>query len=277
MDVVGPLPPSGFARYLLMIVDRSTRWLESTPMSEATTHSYTEALLSSWISRFGVPNDIATDRGSAFLSEIWLSLTNLMGRTLHSTTAYNSAANGMVKRTHRTLKAALMADGEPSLAEKVNGEAHTVPGEFFPATTVNTKLNHLGEIAENFRPCLETYKDRTTHFMPKNIDDCDYVFIRVDAHRQPLTRPYHGPYKGIRRTAKKDWVTIDRLKPAFLENNEKITVGPGRPRIPSQNESSTKWEEFTQRQKKTIPLKQNNLPLHSSTRGELRRPLQYRD
>ncbi|XP_068206287.1 uncharacterized protein [Palaemon carinicauda] len=160
-----------------------------------------EALLLSWISRFGFPDDITTDRGSAFLSEIWLSLANLMGMTLHSTTAYNPTANGMVESTHRTLKAALMArcsdkhwkaqhpwvllgfrttprtETEPSPAEKVYGEALTVPGEFFPATTDGTKQNHLREIAGKFSPCLKTYEDRTRHFLPKNLDNCDYVFI----------------------------------------------------------------------------------------------------
>ncbi|XP_068246581.1 uncharacterized protein [Palaemon carinicauda] len=121
--------------------------------------------------------------------------------------------------------------------------------------------------------------------MPKNLDDCDYVFIRVEAYRQPLTRPYCGSYEVIRRTAKsilldvhgqEDWVTIDRLKPAYLESN-KITACPGRPRTPPQNKSSTKWEKTTQRQGKTIPPKQSSLPLRSSTRGELRRPPRYRD
>ncbi|XP_068222204.1 uncharacterized protein [Palaemon carinicauda] len=166
------------------------------------------------------------DRGSAFLLEIWLTLSNLMGTTLHSTMAYNPAANSMVERTHHTLKAAPMkrctdehwkaqlpwallglrtapqADGKPSAAEKVYSEALTVPSEFFPATTDDTKLNPLREIAAKFRPCLKTYEDRTRHFIPKNLDDCDYVFIRVDAHHQPLTRTYRAPYNAIRRTAK---------------------------------------------------------------------------
>ncbi|XP_068234236.1 uncharacterized protein [Palaemon carinicauda] len=232
MDIMRPLPPSGSARYLLTIVDRSNRWLGATTMSEATTHACAKALLSSWISRFDVPDDITTDQGFAFLSEIWLSLANVMGTTLHSTTAYNPAVNGMVERTHRTLKVALMARyGEPSPAEKVYGESLTVPGEFFPATTKDTKLNHLREIAGKLRPCLETYEDRT---------------------RTSCPRTY--PYKFIRRTAKsfllnvhgqEDWVTIDRLKPVFLESNEKITVSPGRPKIPPQNKSSTKGEETT--------------------------------
>ncbi|XP_068250756.1 uncharacterized protein [Palaemon carinicauda] len=134
------------ARYFLTIVDCFTRWLEATLMTEATTHACAKALLSSWISHFGVPDDITMDPGSAFLSEIWLSLANLMGTTLHSTTAYSPAANAMVERAHRTLKEAQMArctdehwkaqlglhtatraDGEPSFAENDYGEALTFP------------------------------------------------------------------------------------------------------------------------------------------------------
>ncbi|XP_066947111.1 uncharacterized protein [Macrobrachium rosenbergii] len=62
IDIVGPLTPSGGARYLLTVVDLSTRWLEATPMEEATSSACAEALLSSWISWFGVPDHITTVR-----------------------------------------------------------------------------------------------------------------------------------------------------------------------------------------------------------------------
>ncbi|XP_066953390.1 uncharacterized protein [Macrobrachium rosenbergii] len=124
-------------------------------MDEASTTSCTEALLFSWISRFRVPDSITMDREPAFLSELWVSLAHLMGTTLHSTTAYNPTANGMVERVHRSFKAALMArctdekwkeqlhwvllglrttpkaNGDTSPAEKVYGETLVIPGEFF--------------------------------------------------------------------------------------------------------------------------------------------------
>ncbi|XP_066950799.1 uncharacterized protein [Macrobrachium rosenbergii] len=109
VDVVGPLPPSGGAKCLLTIIDCSTRWPEATPMEEATASCCAEALLSSLISRFGVPDHITTVRGPAFLSELWTALACLLGTTHHSTTAYNPAANGLVERLHRSLKASLMA------------------------------------------------------------------------------------------------------------------------------------------------------------------------
>ncbi|XP_068205163.1 uncharacterized protein [Palaemon carinicauda] len=229
-------------------------------MTKATTQACSEALLSSWVSRFGVPDDITTDRGPASLSEIWLALANLMGTTLHTTTVYNPAANSMVERTYRALKASLMvnctdgdwksrlpwvllglctvprADGEPSPAKKVYGEALAVPSEFFPTSTDDTQLDHLRDIARKFKPCLKTYQDSTKYFKPKSLDDCVYVFIRVDAHRQPLTRPFRGPYRVIKKMMKafllnmhgqEDWVSIDRMKPSFLEGSNTASAGPG--------------------------------------------------
>ncbi|XP_068222158.1 uncharacterized protein [Palaemon carinicauda] len=78
IDVLGPLLPSGSTRYLLTIIDCSTSGLEASLMTEATTQVWAEALLSSWVSRFGVHDGITMDRSPAFLSEIWLALVNLM-------------------------------------------------------------------------------------------------------------------------------------------------------------------------------------------------------
>ncbi|XP_066950815.1 uncharacterized protein [Macrobrachium rosenbergii] len=184
VDVVGPLPQSGGARYLLTLIGCSTRWPEATPVVEASTSACAEALLSSWISRFGVLDDITTDRGLAFLSELWVSLARLMGTTLHSTMAYNPAANGMVEKTHRSLKAALMArctdenwkaqlpwvllglctapraNGDESPMEKVYGETLAVPGEFFPTEPDNldTPLPRLREIAKKFTPLPKDFR-----------------------------------------------------------------------------------------------------------------------
>ncbi|XP_066981407.1 uncharacterized protein [Macrobrachium rosenbergii] len=155
IDVIGPLLQSRGARYLLAIIDRSIRWPEATPMEEPSTASCAEALLPCWISHFRVLDSISTDRDSAFLPELWVSLACLMSTTLHSTMSYNPTANGMVARAHHSLKAALMArctdenwrvqlpwvllglrttpraDGDASPAEKVYGETLAVLGEFF--------------------------------------------------------------------------------------------------------------------------------------------------
>ena len=77
-------------------------------MTDESASSCAAALLSSWISRFGLPEHITSDRGGAFISGLWTSLSNLLGIQLHHTTAYHPQSNGMVERCHRTLKVALM-------------------------------------------------------------------------------------------------------------------------------------------------------------------------
>ena len=109
VDVVGPLPISQNCRYLFTIIDRSTRWPEAVPMTDASTESCVSALIESWISRFGLPDNITSDRGSVFTSNLWSQLAQRLGISTTTTTAYNPEANGMVERFHRTLKAALMS------------------------------------------------------------------------------------------------------------------------------------------------------------------------
>ena len=216
VDVVGPLPPSQGAQYLFTTTERSTRWPEAITMKSATAQDCAEALLHGWISRFGVPDELTSDRGPAFISRLWTSLGELMGTNIHHTTSYNPSANGMVERTHRTLKAALMArctgpDWKAQLpwvllgvrtspkeglhvspAEMVFGETLVVPGEFFPIPDKSAHHDHLArlrQIVGKYRPCVQTHKTLPPRHLPKSLHACQYVFIRKDAHRAPLTPP----------------------------------------------------------------------------------------
>ena len=65
--------------------------------------------------------------------------------------------------------------------------------------------------------------------MPKALKDAAYVLIRVDKVRKPLDSPYEGPFKVLERSQRtfrlnlgehEDWVSIDRLKPAFLDDKD---------------------------------------------------------
>ena len=71
IDIVAPLPPSQGNRYLQTMVDRFTRWPEAAPLADATTLSCARAFLTHWVARFGVPQDISTDRGPQFTSDLW--------------------------------------------------------------------------------------------------------------------------------------------------------------------------------------------------------------
>lgn len=252
VDIVGPLPFSNGFRYLFTTIDRSTRWPEAIPMQDATASSCTQALLN-WISRFGIPDHITSDRGTPFTSQLWTSLAALLGFTPHHTTSYHPQSNGMVERFHRTLKASLMAscaddkwhaqlpwvllglrttareDNDASPAERVFGQTLVVPGEFFPSNPESQDIKDLRHKVADFAPVKQTYRDKLKTHIPDELSKATHVFVRVDSHRRPLSKPYTGPYKVIARrpntfqleiNGKIDWVAIDRLKPAYLPSND---------------------------------------------------------
>ncbi|CAH8533321.1 unnamed protein product [Dicrocoelium dendriticum] len=114
VDIVGPLPPSNGFTHLLTCVDRFTRWPQAVPLRDTSTESVSRAFVESWISLFGVPSTITTDRGTQFSSTLFRDLSRLLGCTHLRTTAYHPAANGLVERFHRQLKAAIMASSSDS-------------------------------------------------------------------------------------------------------------------------------------------------------------------
>ena len=76
--------------------------------------SCARALVQSWVARFGVPMNLTSDRGAQFTSALWAELSEVLSIKNINTIAYHPQANGLVERFHRTLKASLMATGEPS-------------------------------------------------------------------------------------------------------------------------------------------------------------------
>jgi len=251
VDIVGPFPVSNGFNYLFTIIDRSSRWPEAIPMTDCTARNCAQALIHGWIARFGVPEHITSDRGAQFTSQFWTCLSELMGINLHHTTAYHPMSNGIIERTHRHLKSILMArlgsssswfqhlpwallairatpkeDTGISSAEKLYGEPLVIPGEFFPGDSSDLEIQELRRKVGDFAP---TPPPRTGHlacFVPKDLRTSSHVFVRIGAHRRPLVRPYEGPFQVVDRSAKAfklsrsgqlDWVSVDRLKPAFFD------------------------------------------------------------
>ena len=206
IDLVGPLPTSQGCTYLLTCVDRFTRWPEAIPISDSTADTAAQAFVNGWVSRFGVPSTITTDRGQQFESNLWKQLMCLLGTKRIRTTAYHPIANGLVERFHRHLKGALKCLPDPThwtkvlplillgirkqdlkctAAEMVYGTTLRLPGEFFHTHNHTRQTpdpvnysTHLKTMMQRLQPpSVRKHQQRKSHIHP-DLTTCSYVFTR---------------------------------------------------------------------------------------------------
>ena len=116
IDIVDPLPPSHGFSYILTLtcIDHFTRWPEATPITDITVETIAQAFIHTWISRFGIPSTVTTDRGCQFESALWNQFMHLLGCKHIYTTSYHPAANGLIEHFHHQLKASLKAHPNPT-------------------------------------------------------------------------------------------------------------------------------------------------------------------
>ena len=116
IDIVGPLSPSQGFTYILTCINHSSRWQEAIPITDITAETVPRAFIHGWISRFGVPSTVTTDRGCQFELALWNQLMQLLGckRIRTTCTSYHPAANGLTERFHRQLKTSLKTHPNPT-------------------------------------------------------------------------------------------------------------------------------------------------------------------
>lgn len=287
IDLVGPLPISRNYRYCLTCVDRFTRWPEVFPLENIEAETVAREFMMGWVARFGTPVRITTDQGRQFESNLFKQLNHLLGTNHLRTTAYHPAANGLVERLHRQLKAALKCHGNErwsdalpiillglraayrpdlnaSVAELVYGGNLRLPAEFFNKITDESSeptelIRELKKHFENLQPTTGSRHGNRKIFVYKDLKTTSHVFLRTDATKKALQNPYEGPFSVISRNdktftinvrGKQMTVSIDRLKPAYILNNEiknhsqesvplksEITVEPEPERLPVRTRS----------------------------------------
>jgi len=104
MDILGPFPSSVSGnRYLLVIVDCFTKWVEAFPLKNARALTIAEVFVNQVVSRHGVPLEIHTDQGRNFESRLFQELTWMLGIKKTRTTALHPQSDGQVERQHQTI------------------------------------------------------------------------------------------------------------------------------------------------------------------------------
>lgn len=212
--------------------------------------------------RFGCPVRLTSDQGTQFESHLFNSLLKYLGVAKSRTTPYHPQCNGIVERWHRSLKTSLRAmlectgstwidqiptvllglravarsDTGVSAAQMVYGNNIRLPGEFCANTKqqCNNDAELIGKIRESIhkiRPVSIKNRDQKSIFVHPDLNTCKFVFVRNEVERSSLEPSYSGPYKILQRTSKvfkiqlphrETRVSIDRLKPAYILNEEDV-------------------------------------------------------
>ncbi|KAK7498343.1 hypothetical protein BaRGS_00010297 [Batillaria attramentaria] len=93
-------------RYVLTLVDMATRFPEAIPLRNIDTASVAEALLTIF-SRVGFPDQIVSDNGTQFVSDLMKEIYKLLSIKSVHTSPYHAQSNGMVERFNGVLKTML--------------------------------------------------------------------------------------------------------------------------------------------------------------------------
>lgn len=107
-DIMGPLPVSEQGnRYILVVTDLFTKWVEAFPLSSTTSTTLATVLVDEIVCRYGVPSYLHSDQGANLCSEVVVCLCNLLGIHKTRTSAYHPQCNGQVERFNRTVESML--------------------------------------------------------------------------------------------------------------------------------------------------------------------------
>ena len=108
IDNVGPLPCSKTGcEYLLTVMCQTTRY-PAFPLRSINTKAIVKAL-SQFISIFGLPRVVQSDRGSNFTSKLFKDVLRQLGIKQNLATAYHAQSQGALERFHSMLKSLLRA------------------------------------------------------------------------------------------------------------------------------------------------------------------------
>jgi hypothetical protein len=138
IDLLGWLPPDSGSRYLLVMQDAHTKWIELAPLEDKTAENTVTALVTNWVNRHGAMEIIVSDQGKEFVNSVMSALCDKLHIGHQTTSAMHPQANGLVERSNRTILAYLrkFLEGSndwvtllPMLQFSLNTACHTSTGQ----------------------------------------------------------------------------------------------------------------------------------------------------
>ena len=103
-DTKGPInPPSNQNSYIHVIVDAFSLYVVTVPVKQNNAQNAVNSLLHHWITKFGPPVYLVTDRGSDYFNSELANLCTTMGIRHSPRTPYAPWTNGLVENHNKIL------------------------------------------------------------------------------------------------------------------------------------------------------------------------------
>ena len=167
-------------------------------------------------------------------------------------------------------------------------------GRFFSDSTPRSAPRELQQQRErvgNLRPVPTTAHGEASiqSHVPSALNQAKFVFVRHDARKTPVQTPYDGPFEVLDRNPKhftlqlgdkRDKISIDRLKPAYLDQSQppQVAQPPRRGRPPKHQVDVPEVPEAAVPEMPEVPEVQQPFPVKQSyadvvtRRGRISRP-----
>ena len=101
------MPVSQGYRYLIVMIDTFTGWVEGFPTQTEKAEEVVKKLLHEIILRFGLPRSLQSEYGTSFTSQVTQGVSEALGITYYLHCAWRPQSSGKVERANQFLKSAI--------------------------------------------------------------------------------------------------------------------------------------------------------------------------
>ena len=155
-------------RYVLVVMDQFTKYVNMYPLRDQTAHSVARCIFDHYICEHGVPETLHTDQGRQFDGALVHELCKLLGINKTRTSPYHPQSDGLVERFNRSMKDQLAkylatTPGEwddvlHQVAFAYNSTVHSSTGftPFYLATGREPRLPAIAKIGTPISPTYQT-------------------------------------------------------------------------------------------------------------------------
>ena len=114
-------------KYLLVMIDTLTGWIEGFPTQTEDAEEVVKHLLHEITPRFGLPRSLQSDSGTSFTSKVTQGVSKALGITYYLHCAWRPQSSGKVERANQFLKSAIKRDNPGDLPGMEGGFTNSSP------------------------------------------------------------------------------------------------------------------------------------------------------